>query len=172
MKRYKSFVLIGFQASGKTTLGNQLANCLQCSFMDTDQLVEQFHPGWSCREIFQHFGSSHFRNLEWEAISSLSFCPSIVLATGGGTLLETKNGMLLKAHGNLIYLKTSAEVLKKRIWQRQVLPAYLTGEDPELAFTQLYQERILVYEKWADQTLEMDHLTEEKALTELLRIVN
>jgi shikimate kinase len=170
-KLNQGVALIGFQASGKTTLGKQLAECLQCAFVDTDQLIEQFHPSLSCREIFQQFGAAHFRDLESQVIASLTYASPFVLATGGGSLVQASNGAILKAHTHLIYLKTSADVLKRRIWQRKSLPAYFHGDDPEKAFAALYRERVVLYEKWADQTLEMDHLSEEEALKQLLRMM-
>lgn len=172
VKLNQSVALIGFQASGKTTLGKQLAEYLQCTFIDTDQLIEQFHPSLSCREIFQRFGAAHFRDLESQAIASLTDASPFILATGGGSLVQASNGAILKASAHLIYLKTSPEVLKKRIWQRESLPAYLKGDDPEKVFASVYQERAILYEKWADHMLEMDHLSEEEALEQLLHMVS
>ncbi len=171
MKRLsKSLVLIGFQTSGKTTLGKLLANHLQCPFVDTDQLIEQRHPSHSIGEIVRTFGIDYFRYLEIQVIASLKFQPAIVLATGGGTLLQPSHAESLKAHSLLIYLKTSAEILKERIWQRKILPAYLNSNDPHQDFARLYQERIAIYEKWADDSVEMDDLNIQDALHQLVKI--
>jgi shikimate kinase len=171
MKRItRNLALIGFKASGKTTLGKRLAHALQWTFIDTDQLIEQHHPYMSCREIFQTFGGHYFRDLESQAIASLKHPSPFVLATGGGSLLQSSNGTELKARAILIYLKTSADVLKKRLWERQTLPAYLNGGDPDQAFETLYKELTIVYDQWADQTLDMDGLSEEEALKQLVRM--
>ncbi len=167
-----SLALIGFQASGKTTLGRLLASHLKYSFTDTDQLIEQMHPTLNCREIFQQFGSSYFRKVESQVIDALNLNSPLVLAIGGGSLLDPANAMKLKSQSDLIYLKTSLEILKNRIWQRKSLPAYLSGNNPDYAFAHLYQEREKLYEKWADRTIAMDGLTEEEALQQLLQIVN
>jgi shikimate kinase len=168
----KSLALIGFQSSGKTTLGKQLAAYLRCSFVDTDQLIEQFHPTLSCREIFQQFGSFYFRQLENQVIASLTYQPPLVVATGGGSLLQISNGLVLKAHSILIYLKTSPEILRHRIGLQSTLPGYLKGDNLEQAFANLYKERAVIYEKWADQMLEMDHLNEKESLRKLVQIAH
>jgi shikimate kinase len=167
----KTISLIGFQASGKTTLGKLLADQLQCLFMDTDQLIEQFHPSLSCSEIFKIFGSTYFRQLESQVITSLLYHPPNVIAPGGGCLLQENNGIKLKENSVIIYLKTTPEILKERIWQRSKLPGYLTSENPHEAFDRIYQERRIHYEKWADHTLSMDGLYPKQALAQLLNVL-
>jgi shikimate kinase len=171
VKLTKSLALIGFQASGKTTLGQKLSDHLRCTFVDTDQLIEQFHPSMSCREIFQHFGSSYFRQLETQVITSLKYQTPLIVATGGGCLLQSNNGIMLKAHNRLIYLKTSEEILKKRFLERATFPSYLIGDDPDHAFRHLFKERSVMYEKWADHVMEMDGLNQEDALKVLLQFI-
>jgi shikimate kinase len=143
---------------------------LQCPFVDTDRLIEESHPSLSCRDIFQFFGIEYFRHLENQAIASLKLQSAIVLATGGGTLLQPSNAEKLKAQSRLIYLKTSLEILKERIWQRQALPAYLNSNDPHHNFALLYQGRVAIYEKWADVIVEMDGLTIQEAVHQLMKI--
>lgn len=166
----KTLTLIGFQTSGKTTLGQLLAQHLGCSFVDTDQLIEQFHSFLSCRSIFQIFGSSYFRFCERQIIASLKYQPAIVLAPGGGCLIQEVNVEKLQMHSFLIYLKTSPEILKKRIWQRQSLPAYLPLFNSDQAFFHLYQERVKIYEKCTHYSIEMDDLSIENALQKLIVI--
>ena len=166
----KTLTLIGFQACGKTTLGKILAHRFNCSFIDTDQLIEHGHPSLSCREIFQTFGAAYFRHCESQAIISLKFQPAVVLAVGGGSLLDSTNAHILKRETFLIYLKTSAEILKQRIRQQPTLPAYFHLNHSHQAFIQLYQERCSIYEQWADARIEMDDLSQEEAMQQLIRI--
>lgn len=168
---HKTITLIGFQSSGKTTLGQLLANALHCSFKDIDRMIEQFHPSMLCRSIHKNFGEAYFRNLESQAIASLNFQVPFVLATGGGSLTKDENGNLLKTNSILIYLKTSGEILKERIWNRSSLPSYLSENNPHENFDVIYQKRIVIYEKWADHTIQMDDLNIQTALTSILKFV-
>lgn len=167
---YKPLTLIGFQASGKTTLGQLLADALQCPFVDSDRMIEQFHPSSSCREIHKDFGEIYFRNLESQAISSLNYQISFVLAIGGGALLQEENGRLLKKNSIQIYLKTSPQVLKERIWNNSSLPSYLSTNHPHEDFDAIYQKRVAIHEKWADHTIEMDGLSIQEALECILKL--
>lgn len=168
----KSIALIGFKSSGKTTLGKQLAAQLQCQFVDTDKLIEQFHPTMICREIFQSLGSDYFRELESKVIASLRFETPLVIATGGGCLKIASNGAALKSNAKMIYLKTSQEILKKRIWEQQTLPAYLNGNDPDKSFAEYFHEQASLYEKWADYCIVMDDIHEGEALEQLFLLLN
>ena len=58
------FALIGFKGAGKSTIGKQLAEKLQISFIDTDRLIEQRHPSLTCAEIYRTLGEAYFRLLE------------------------------------------------------------------------------------------------------------
>jgi shikimate kinase len=171
-KNRKILTFIGFQASGKTTIGQLLAAELQLPFIDTDQLIEQFHPPLLKSEIFKTFGDIHFRNIESQAIASLNFQTPFVLATGGGSLLQSSNGIKLKERCILIYLKTSLDILKERIWKRNSMPSYLPSDNPHDAFDRLYHERIALYENWADHVIEMDGLHFKDAIDTILKRIN
>ena len=107
-------------------------------------------------------------------IQELNLSVPIVLATGGGSLLRSVNGKKLKEKSFLIYLKTPPEILKERIWQRSPLPSYLSelsGQPESFVFNRMVQERLPIYEFWADITVEMDQLDPNEALMTLLNIV-
>lgn len=117
-------------------------------------------------------GHDYFRRLESQVIHTLVFEPPLVLATGGGSLDETQNASVLKSNCTLIYLKTSAHILKERIWQRPFLPSYLDPDHPEQCLYLFHEERSLLYEEWADHTIEMDGLTIDEALKQLTMIID
>jgi shikimate kinase len=171
MKIDQSIALIGFKGSGKSTLGRVLAKELRCPFVETDQMIEQFHRPLTCYDIYKTFGEKYFRQLESQVIASLKHSPAIVLATGGGSLKQKRNGEHLKAQHFLIYLQTSAEVLKERIWQKEKLPAFLHSEDPHQTFAHLYDECCLIYEQWADFRIQMDGLAIEQGLRQIIDIL-
>jgi shikimate kinase len=168
IKSLPNLTLIGFPTSGKTYLGRLLAQRLSQPFIDIDELIQQYHSSLSCREIFQAFGEGYFRYLEKKTVLSLEQQgkPHII-ATGGGTLLQESNAFSLKRHSFLIYLKIPAAILKERILNQSTLPSYLHPEDPENSFTTLYAERTSLYEKWADQIIEIDSSDYYQTLNEL-----
>lgn len=167
---HKTLTLIGFQASGKTTLGQMLAHAFQSPFLDTDRMIEQFHPALTCRMIHENFGEIYFRNLEREVIAALNYQTPFILAIGGGSLLQRENGISLKENSSLIYLKTSPEILKERIWSRPFLPSYLSSNHPRADFNEIYQKRVAIYENLADHTIEMDNLSFQEALESIVVI--
>jgi shikimate kinase len=105
--------LIGYRTSGKTTVGRLLAERLERPFIDCDDYIEQ-RTGLSIAEIFQKCGESYFRDLESQALDSLTRRDGIVLATGGGAVLRYKNTQLLQRSGKVVYLNISAEEAFRR----------------------------------------------------------
>lgn len=155
----KNIALIGFQACGKTSVGQELSRYLKCPFIDTDRLIEAHHSGWICSDIFKTYGETYFREQETLAIQELNPSTKTIIATGGGSLLNPANGLYLKQHSHLIYLKISLSILKERILKRRPLPAYLDLVDPEGSFTAIYQERAALYEHWADAVVDVAEQT-------------
>lgn len=163
-----AITLIGFQTSGKTTLGQRVGQQIGWPFWDTDALIEKEIYPMTCRDVFQTLGENYFRELEYRIVKKLSYSSCAVVASGGGTLLHPHTAPLLKKSSRLIYLKTSLPILKQRIWAKPMLPSYLThAVDPEKALVELYAKRVVQYEKWADMTLEMDALTVDEAAQQI-----
>lgn len=150
----KNIMLIGFQASGKTTFGRLLAKQLNRPFVDIDELIQQYHPSLSCKEIYRTFGKEYFRRIEAEVVAGLEHTlRGAVIATGGGCLMNEMNGRSLKKHSHVIYLEVPFVILKERILSRATLPSYLDKDDPETSLKRLYEERFIIYERWADLVL-------------------
>jgi shikimate kinase len=110
----QNIVLIGFMASGKSTLGKKLAKKLNFEFIDSDKEIEKLH-GKSISEIFSEFGESAFREMENKFIHSLQEKKNFVLSTGGGLPCFFDNILLLNELGQTFYLKLSSKELTKRI---------------------------------------------------------
>lgn len=115
--------LIGYRASGKTTVGLALARRLGCGFVDTDRLVEEdLRATTSVTTIAQCFtelGEAAFRSRETVALRAV--CQRIdagerlVVATGGGMVLAPHNVELLRAHGQVVWLSAGVETLVRRL---------------------------------------------------------
>ncbi len=137
--------LTGFMATGKTAVGRILAARLERTFMDTDQLVEE-KAGLSISVIFEKYGENHFRDLESEVLESLAGCTpgSLVVATGGGTVLRENNRDLLKQIGLVVLLHASAQEIYRRSSKTGDRPL-LKGPDPSGRIKNLLQEREACY---------------------------
>ncbi len=98
---------------GKSTVGKVLAKKLSRTFVDTDQLIEQF-CGQSIKEIFKKHGEDFFRKLESKIILQLSRQNKLIVSLGGGAILSIQNRSTLK-RGVWINLKASPTIILKRL---------------------------------------------------------
>jgi shikimate kinase len=106
--------LIGYRGSGKTTVAAGLAARLGCDWIDADAVIEEA-AGQSIRDIFAAEGEAGFRRREREAIAGLLQRDQLVLAVGGGAILNADTRREMKAAGPVVWLQASVEVLAKRI---------------------------------------------------------
>ena len=154
--------LVGFMASGKSTLGKRTAETLDAPFFDTDNVVEA-QSGKSVSEIFEIFGEQHFRDLETDVLKQTSFYPKSINATGGGLPCFNGNMEWMKKEGITIYLQWPDEILmehlKNHTMDRPLLNSLNTRERSEVVY-ELLQMRKPVYEESAI-TLEMTGALEE-----------
>lgn len=96
-------ILIGLPASGKTTVGRQLARRLDMPFFDCDEAIEAA-AGCSVSDIFARYGESYFRQLEHRTLETLCRKEGCVIATGGGAVLREDNRLLLQRSGTVFWL--------------------------------------------------------------------
>src|SRR3989344_4028638 len=107
-----NIVLIGMRGSGKSTIGKILSQKLKTDLIETDSLIEK-SEGQKINTIVQKNGWNYFRNVERNVISGLKDKDNVVIATGGGMVLDRKNINILNKNGLLIYLQTSSDELFK-----------------------------------------------------------
>ena len=106
-------MLIGFMATGKTTVGRMVAERLQRKFLDLDHLIED-QAGMKIPELFRSQGEPAFRRVESEALENALKMDSLVLATGGGAACREDNLQAMLAAGYVVALSAPpAEVLKR-----------------------------------------------------------
>lgn len=96
-------ILIGLPASGKTTVGRQLARRLDMPFFDCDEAIGAA-AGCSVSDIFARYGESYFRQLEHRTLETLCRKENCVIATGGGAVLREDNRLLLQRSGTVFWL--------------------------------------------------------------------
>ncbi len=109
-----NIVLIGYRAAGKTTVGRRLSASLGRVFVDTDHLIEERH-GVLISDIVESYGWDYFRAIEKEVVLDVSNHDNLVIAAGGGAVLEPENVKALKRNGFIVWLRADAQVLYHRM---------------------------------------------------------
>lgn len=140
--------LIGPMGSGKTTLGQRVAKQLEMEFLDCDQNLEK-QTGASVNLIFDVEGESGFRIRESKMLKVLTSRSNVLLATGGGTVLEHENREMLKQTGLVVYLQTPVSLQLHRLRQDRTRPL-LQNNDRRQKLTRLAADRNPIYEDLAD----------------------
>ena len=148
-----SISLVGMPGSGKSTVGRQLARQLNWRFVDSDHEIEQ-RLGGSIRSYFEQQGEAAFRDVEQLLIAELCAADGpFVLATGGGAVLREANRRALQGHCQVIYLRSTAEELFRRLRHDTQRPL-LQVKDPLKRLRDLYRERDPLYRDAADFVIE------------------
>ena len=147
-----SIFLVGMMGAGKTSVGKLLARHLGKTFHDSDHLIET-RTGVKISVIFELEGEDGFRAREAAVISELTALKNIVLATGGGVVLDPRNRELLKARGTVVYLRASVNELWNRTRHDRNRPLLRTA-DPHARLCELYAQRDPLYRQVADITME------------------
>lgn len=138
-----NIVLTGFMGTGKTAVGRHLAAELKAKFVDVDMLIAE-KAGRSIREIFDSQGEAAFRKQESAAIHEVAAQDKVVIATGGGALMNPTNRETLAKHGILVCLTARMGTLLERLKEDHNRPL-LQGEDTEKRIESLMAERQAVY---------------------------
>ena len=144
--------LVGLMGSGKTTIGRSLAKKLNLHFVDADQEIEA-RTGASIPLIFEIEGEASFRQREADVIRDLTAQQGIVLATGGGAVLNETSRQLLRERGTVIYLRASVASILQRTSHDKNRPLLQTG-DPRAKIEALSRERAPLYQEVAHIIIE------------------
>ncbi len=140
--------------AGKSAVGRQLARMLHLEFVDSDEEIEA-RTGVDIPFIFEKEGEAGFRKREAAVIDELSQQEGIVLATGGGAILDPQNRSHLGARGFVIYLHTSVDQQLSRTRKGRDRPL-LANDDPRDVLETLMATREPLYREVADLTVDTD----------------
>lgn len=152
----QNIILIGYRCSGKSTVGRIISQKLNMDFLDTDEMIER-HELLPIGRIVEEKGWDYFRKLEKKVVADLSNKNGVVVATGGGVILDDDNVRVLKANGWIVWLKADAPVLKQRMREQitdGVMRPSLSGGNPIEELDDVYSSRISYYNKAADFIVE------------------
>ena len=146
--------LVGPMGAGKSTIGRDLARQINLEFVDADREIER-RCGVDIPTIFDFEGEAGFRRRERAMIDALTRRDGIVLATGGGAILDPDNRRDLAGRGTVVYLSTSVEEQVRRTRHDHGRPL-LQVEDRRATLERLQQERDPLYREVADLVVATD----------------
>jgi shikimate kinase len=144
----KNVFLVGPMGVGKSTIGRQLAKLLRMEFDDTDHEIQR-RTGVDIPTIFDFEGEEGFRRRERAVVEELTGGTGLVLATGGGVVLDSDNRRCLSGRGVVVYLSCSPEQQYDRTRQDRNRPLLQT-ENPMSKLQDLMEEREPIYRELAD----------------------
>ena len=154
-------VLLGFMGAGKSTI----ARGLDPDFVDMDAMLEE-RLMMSIARFFEEKGEAAFRQVESEVLADL-LKTDLVISTGGGVVVSSRNRELLKENADNIYLKADFETLYQRIAsdKENQRPLFLNNSKEALAA--IFKERQAWYEEVASQVVDVATLSPEEIIEEL-----
>lgn len=162
--------LIGYRATGKTTLARLLADRLGWEWIDADVEIER-RAGKSIARIFAENGEPAFRDLEVQAIGDLCRRKWLVLAAGGGAPLRPENRRAMRAAGKVVWLIARPETILARMTADATTAGRrpnLTDKDPLDEIVQLLRVREPIYRETADFIVETEGKTPETLVGEII----
>lgn len=171
MASEKHIVLIGLPGVGKTTVGRAVAKRLGREFLDLDALIERSF-GKSVSEIFRDHGEAAFRAAEAKVTGDVAGTAPVVLAPGGGWVLNSPAVAHLLEASRIIYLRVSPDVAIRRMGRGIERRPLLSGAvDPVGAMRELYDARKPVYERYAGMTIETAGIERPAVIAKVVKLV-
>jgi len=158
-----NIVLIGMPGSGKSTVGIILAKLTSRHFIDTDVLI-QAREQRTLQEIVDSEGYMALRRIEEEIILALS-CRDHVIATGGSAVYSNPAMEHLCADGVIVFLDADLATLRSRVRDFSMRGL---AKRPDQSFADLFAERVALYEKYADITINCSGLSHEEVCAEII----
>ncbi|MDB5971591.1 MAG: aroK [Hydrocarboniphaga sp.] len=147
--------LVGPMGAGKTTVGKRLAETRGMEFIDSDNEIE-LRTGVDIPLIFEKEGEEGFRKREKQVIAELAQRSHVVLATGGGAVLDSENRQWLAARGMVVYLYASVDQQLQRTARTDHRPLLQNVPDRRQTLQALFDVRDPLYREIADLVIHTD----------------
>lgn len=161
---HQNAVMIGMPGAGKSTIGVMLAKQAAMDFIDTDVSIQVQHDR-PLQEIIHEDGLEAFRNIEEDVLANLN-CQHHVIATGGSAVYSDIAMQALKEKGVIIFLEVSVSELEKRICDFETRGIAISAEQ---TFEDLYNERMPLYRKYADITIDCSGKNQDQIVDEIIK---
>jgi shikimate kinase len=168
MSKRPNVFLVGPMGSGKSAVGRQLALRLGLEFFDADVEIER-RTGVDIPFIFDKEGERGFRLRESEVIDELTARDGVLIATGGGAVLDPRNREHLSARGCVVYLRTSVDQQLARTRSATNHRPLLDNPDPKGTLERLMEQRRPLYEAVAQIVVDTDRRKVKAVVDEILR---
>jgi shikimate kinase len=166
MKHPRNIFLIGPMGAGKSAVGRYLARTLHLSFVDSDDEIES-RTGVDIPFIFEKEGEEGFRKRETAVIDDLSKMDGVVLATGGGAVINADSRSRLGGRGFVVYLYTTVDQQVARTQKGRERPL-LESTDPRATLQELLDTRDPMYREIADIIVETDGRKVKSVASEII----
>lgn len=163
--RDRNLILVGFMGTGKTEVGRRLAARLGRVFVDMDAVIEE-RTGRTIAELFERDGEASFRRRERELVRELAGRKNLVIAAGGGVVLDPDNLRDFERTGVVICLTATAEEILRRVAGQTHRPL-LEGGDRLRRIRELLERRRPLYEA-IERRVETTGLTVEETVARVL----
>ena len=165
-EKNNNYILIGMPGSGKSTIGVLLAKALGYDFVDTDLVIQQ-KGGGLLKEIIARIGNDGFKQLEEDVNASIDVDKSVI-APGGSAVYSDKAMKHFKEIGIVVYLYASYQTIKRRIRNPQKRGVVLKDAQ---TLKDLYDERKVLFEKYADVTISEEGCQIEETIENVLNTI-
>ena len=168
MGHSENIFLVGPMGVGKSTIGKQVAAKLGLKFTDSDREIQQ-RTGVDIPTIFEFEGEAGFRKREKAIVDELTQQKGLVLATGGGVVLDSENRQYLAARGLVIYLHCSPKQQYARTQKDRNRPLLQT-EDPLAKLQELMEQRDPLYRQVADYVVSTEKRNATAVTKEIIKL--
>lgn len=138
-----NIVLTGFMASGKTYISRAISRMSDYELTDTDDMVVAA-TGMSINEIFEKYGEEYFRKKEYECVCKAAAMDNMIIATGGGVVLNKANMEALRKNGKIVNLAPDFSVIEERLKSASSTRPLLKNQDIE-AVRKRFNDRLPFY---------------------------
>jgi len=168
-----NIVLIGMSGVGKTTVGKYISKKLNMTLLDTDIIIES-KCGISISDIFSSFGEQYFREIERKVVEEVSKYSNVVISTGGGVVLDSRNIDNLKQKGIIFWLKADINTiynnLKNNPLSMSTRPLLDNGTKLKNRIEKLYGQREKLYISSSSYIINVDGKSIDEVGNEIILI--
>lgn len=165
-KKWLNISIIGFMATGKTTIGKKLSKKLNTEFIDIDKLIEE-RMQKSISEIFEKHGEVYFREIEKETIEEVMKLKNIIISCGGGVCLDPENIVNIRKNSRVILLEADPETIIERTKNDETRPLLKDRKQKE-DIEKIMEKRKDSYYKAADIIIDTNNKAVANIVDEII----